>query len=153
MSVLEQKIEGVCAPLCAREGVELAEAKLTSHGGQRVLTLYIWSPERPVSLDDCERVHRAVDPALDELDPTGDKPYTLNVSSLGLDRPVVSDGDFRRNLGAEVTARLFAPLAGKKEYDGVLSDFDRETFTLETAEGTLVLERKKAAKIQLKLDF
>ena len=154
MSVLEKEIETALAPVCEANGVELAEVKLVTHGKQTVLTLSIWSADHPISLDDCERVHRAVDPLLDELNPTKDAPYTLNVSSLGLDRPISTDGDFRRNLGQPVTAKLFAPLEGKKEFEGELVAYDRETFSLKEADGFVrTLERKKASKIQLKLDF
>mgnify|MGYP002299918633 CR=1 FL=1 len=106
-----------------------------------------------VSLEDCERVHRAVDGPLDELDPTGGRSYTLNVSSLGLDRPIRTDADFRRNIGEEVVAKFFAPEDGRKEIEGVLKDFDKETFSLGIGEETRVFERKKACKISRKLDF
>ena len=153
MSQLEEKIMERCGPIAQQAGLELVEAKLTSHGGKKVLTLYIWSEDHPISLDDCAAVHEAVDPVLDELDPTGGAPYTLNVSSLGLDRPIVTDGDFRRSLGKEVTAKFFAPIDGQKEWSGTLTAFTEDRFSLEEGGTVREFERKKACKVQLKLDF
>ncbi len=73
-------------------------------------------------MNDCEKVSRAVDPALDEDDPIKEA-YYLSVSSIGLDRPLKKDRDFQRNLGQKVTVKLYAPLEKKKEYTGVLVAF------------------------------
>ena len=153
MSVTEQKIFDALSPIAEREGVELVEVKVSELSKRLSVTLFIHCEDHPISLDDCERVHRAVDGPLDDLDPTAGRAYTLNVSSLGLDRPIRTDGDFRRNLGKEVVARFFAPEQGRKEDEGVLADFDAERFTLEAAGKRRTYERKKTCKISLKLDF
>ena len=67
-------------------GFELDEVEYIKEYGSMVLTLYIDSPNG-VTLDDCERVSRAVEPVLDENDPI-EEAYYLSVSSLGLDRPI-----------------------------------------------------------------
>ena len=73
-----------------------------------VLTIYI-DAESPITLDDCEKVSRAVEPVLDEADPIT-QPYYLSVSSIGLDRPLTIDEDFKRNLGKQIDIKLYAPL-------------------------------------------
>lgn len=153
MSVAENRMFETLAPVVEREGAELVEVKVAEISKKLSVTLFIHCAEHAVTLEDCERVHRAVDEPLDQLDPTEGRAYTLNVSSLGLDRPIRTDGDFRRNLGEEVTAKFFAPENGKKEISGVLEDFDAETFTLGVGGEKRVFERKKACKISLKLDF
>jgi ribosome maturation factor RimP len=55
-----------------------------------------------VDLDACESFSRAIDAPLDEFDPTFGEPYTLNVSSLGIDRPFKTEQDFQDNLDGEV---------------------------------------------------
>lgn len=80
--------------------------------------------EGGVDINDCEKVHRAIDEPLDELNPTGDMPYTLSVSSPGLDRPVKNQYDFERNKGKDVEVKLYKKLDGKKTFVGKLTDFN-----------------------------
>ncbi len=82
--------------------------------------------EGGVDIDDCEKVHRAIDEPLDSLNPTGDMPYILSVSSPGLDRPVKNHYDFLRNKGKSVEVKLYKKLDGKKEFEGLLEEFDKE---------------------------
>ena len=93
-------------------GFELDEVEYQKEHGNWVLTLYIDAPDG-VSLDDCERVSRAVDPILDEADPIPDA-YYLSVSSIGIDRPLRKDKDFARNVGNKLDVKLYAPVNKKK---------------------------------------
>ena len=108
------------------------------------LTIFIDIPSG-VSLDDCEKVHYAVDPLLDELDPTAGKPYILNVSSPGLDRPFKKQRDYERNYGKEVEIKLYAPLKGKKVYEGVLVARDENSLTLNLGKEEIKIENNKIA--------
>lgn len=108
------------------------------------LTVYIDIP-RGVSLDDCEAVHNAINPLMDEADPTMGKPYTLNVSSPGLDRPFTKHRDFERNYGREVEVKLYAPLRGKKLYEGVLVEKTDHAVVLETGDGPMTIEDTRIA--------
>ena len=80
--------------------------------------------ETGVDLNTCEAFHRAIDPALDELDPTFGAPYTLNVSSPGLDRPLKTQRDFDKCMGSEVEVKLYAPMKGRKLFEAVLVGYD-----------------------------
>lgn len=84
-----------------------------------------------VDINDCEKVHRAIDEPLDELNPTGDTPYILSVSSLGLDRPVKNQYDFIRNKGKDVEVKLYKKLDGKKSFVGKLTGFDDDEVKIE----------------------
>ena len=77
-----------------------------------------------MDLDTCEKFHNAIDPLLDELDPSFGASYTLNVSSPGLDRPFRTDRDYEKNIGEEVELKLFAPMKGKKNFECVLDGYD-----------------------------
>ena len=109
-------------------GFELDEVEYQKEHGNWVLTLYIDAPDG-VSLDDCERVSRAVDPILDEADPIPDA-YYLSVSSIGIDRPLRKDKDFARNVGNKLDVKLYAPVNKKKEFVGTLVSFDADSFTI-----------------------
>lgn len=116
------------------------------------LDIFIDTPEG-VDLNTCEKFHNAISDPIDELDPTYDNPYTLNVSSPGLDRPFKTDRDFERNMGKDVELKLFAPLKGKKRLEGVLCGYDGNTVTVNTAEGQLKLPLNKVAKINKAIKF
>lgn len=82
------QVEEKLTPIILNLGYELVDVEYSKKHSGSSLTVYIASATG-ISLDDCEKVHRAIDPILDELNPTGEEPYTLNVSSPGLDRPLV----------------------------------------------------------------
>ncbi len=133
-------------------GFELDEVEYVKEYGNMVLTLYIDAPGG-VSLDDCERVSRAVEPILDEKDPIAEQ-YYLSVSSIGLDRPLKKDKDYQRNLGQKVQVKLYAPVEKKKEFLGVLTAFDADGFTLEQEKGqTITFLRKDAALVKPWIEF
>ena len=79
--------------------------------------------------------------------------YTLNVSSPGLDRPFKTARDFERNLGKEVEVKLFAPLKGKKFFEGVLSAFDNNSVTITIGGAEEKIAKNKIAKINKAIKF
>ena len=133
-------------------GYALDEVEFKKEQGNWVLTLYL-DADRPITLEDCEKVSRMADPLLDEADPI-EQAYYLSVSSIGLDRPIKKDKDFQRNLNKQVDIKLYAPLNKKKEYSGTLARFDAESFTLFLTNGEeLSLKRKDASSIKPHLEF
>ena len=116
------------------------------------LTVFI-ETENGVDLDTCENFHKAIDVVIDELDPSYGEPYTLNVSSPGLDRPFKTKRDFERNLQKEVEVRLYAPLKGKKFIEGLLTDFDENSVTVKTEKEELKISPNKIAKINKAIKF
>ena len=147
-------VDALLRPLVEGMGYNLDEVEYQKEQGNWVLTLYIEREDGTAAdMNDCEKVSRAVDPALDEDDPIKEA-YYLSVSSIGLDRPLKKDRDFQRNLGQKVTVKLYAPLEKKKEYTGVLVAFTAEGFTLELEGGkALIILRKDAAQIRPYIEF
>ena len=108
------------------EGLGLTVPKVEFRQGKNpALTIYI-DRTGGVDLDACEAFHRTIDEPLDELDPTFGEAYTLNVSSLGADRPFVTAEDFSAHIGKKVEIRLKSPVHGKKYYDAVLLSYNGE---------------------------
>ena len=100
-----------------------------------------------VDINDCEKVHRAIDEPLDELDPTAGASYTLNVSSCGLDRETKTDKDFARNVDEELEIKLYQKIGKSKEFVGVLKSFDTEKIVIENQKGeTIEIPRKAISK-------
>ena len=115
------------------------------------LTVYI-DKDGGVDLGTCELFHNAINAPLDEFDPYP-QAYTLNVSSPGVDRPFKTARDFEKNIGKMVEVKLFAPLNGKKFYEGELVSFDGNNVTINVLGNQLKIELNKIAKINQAIIF
>lgn len=133
-------------------GYELVDIEYEKQYGQMTLTVYIYK-DGGVTLDDCETVSRTLDPLLDEADPTFGAPYVFNVSSPGLDRPFKTQRDYERNYGTEVEVKLYAPLKGKKFYEGVLKEKTQNTFTITVNGSDITIECSIAAFVRPLVKF
>ncbi len=133
-------------PVIEKLGYEVVDVEYLKKGETFNLTFYI-DIMRGVTLDDCEKVHNEIDPVLDALDPTAGAPYTLNVSSPGLDRPFKKQRDYERNYGREVEIKLFGPLKGKKVFEGVLISRNENTITIKTDKEEITIENNRVAKV------
>ena len=134
-------------------GYEIVDIVERSEYGQKVITFVVDKVPDGVSLDDCERLHYAIEPIMDELDPTGGKPYVLEVSSPGLDRPLKTQRDFERNYGKEVEVRLYAPLKGVKSYEGVLLERTDGYVLLGRGSGETKIENTRIAVVRPLVKF
>ena len=146
ISEIQAFLEKIATPM----GIEIVEVEWNDKSSS--LTVYI-ETEMGVDLDTCEKFHNAILDPIDVLDPTFDVPYTLNVSSPGLDRPFKTARDFERNLGKEVELKLYAPLKGQKFIEGFLTDFDENSVTVKTDREELKISRNKIAKINKAIKF
>lgn len=119
-----EEIGKALAPVAAALGVEIYEI-VFKQGRHPALTVFLDTDrEGGIDLNTCEKFHNAVDPVLDELDPTYGMPYTLNVSSPGIDRPFKKDSDYLRHIGQKVEIKLYAPMRGEKFFEAVLEAYD-----------------------------
>ena len=140
-------------PTVVSLGYEIVDIVERSEYGQKVITFVVDKVPDGVSLDDCERLHYAIEPIMDELDPTGGKPYVLEVSSPGLDRPLKTQRDFERNYGKEVEVRLYAPLKGVKTYEGVLLERTDGYVLLGRGSGETKIENTRIAVVRPLVKF
>lgn len=154
MSKISSKVEEFITPIVESLGCEIVEVEFAKKQNGDNLTVFI-DKKGGVTIDDCEMVHNAINEPLDELNPTEDKPYTLNVSSPGIDRPIVTDKDFLRNLGEVLEVRLFKAIDKKKVYIGSLVSFDENEVKLDLDDGKkqVILERKLISKATKYIDF
>ena len=110
-----EEIQNALQPIADELSVEIVDVEF-KQGREPALTIYI-DVEGGVDLNTCETFHRAIDTVLDEVDPTFGAPYTLNVSSPGVDRPLKTKRDFEKCMGKQVEVKLFAPMMGKKFFE------------------------------------
>lgn len=139
-------LENIAAPM----GVEIVDVLWNDKTAE--LTVLI-ETEGGIDLDGCERFHNAIMDPIDGLDPTFDMPYTLNVSSPGLDRPFTTARDFERNINGEVEIKLYAPMKGKKYLEGVLTSYDGNSVTVAADGSEVKIPLNKIAKINKAIKF
>lgn len=147
-----QEIQEFLQPIAEEVGVKIVEVEFKL-GKNPALTIYI-DKDGGVDLDICEKFHNAIFEPLDQLDPSFDMPYTLNVSSLGIDRPFKTDEDFLSHIGKKVEVKLYASIKGKKFYDGVLMSYGNGQVTLKVDDkNTFTIELKNIVKMNEYIDF
>ena len=133
-------------------GVQVVEVEF-KQGKNPSLTVYI-NKQGGVDLDTCELVHNAINEPLDQLDPTFGMPYTLNVSSLGVDWPFKTEHDFLSHIGQKVEVKLVNSIRGKKMLDGELTAYDGKSITLKVdAKTTYTIDLKNTVKVNEYVDF
>ena len=122
--------EAIAREVAAAQTLELVEVTLQKEPQGFTLCIYIDKPGG-VTLDDCERFHKAVQPLLETVE------YDfLEVSSPGVDRPIKTLRDFEKNRNALVEVKLFAPMNGAKVFQGRLHAMDDAGVTLATEDGS-----------------
>ena len=118
-------------------GFELVDVELAGGQHHATLRVYIDGP-RGVNVDDCAAVSRQLSALLDVEDPLPGS-YSLEVSSPGLDRPLVKPEDFKRFIGEAVKVKMHQPILGRKNFSGrlvevaadhVVVEVDKEHFDL-----------------------
>ncbi len=112
--------------------------------------------ENGITLNDCEKVSRALDQPLDEIDPTHGEPYNLNVSSVGLDRPLTTEYLFKKYLNKSVVVKLYEPVKPYgKQIIGELLNFNDEQIEIKCDKNkeVLVLTKKSIAQLVPYIEF
>lgn len=146
-----EKSKAFLEPIVSGLGYTLVDVDYEKKSTGYNLTVYIDSPNG-ISLNDCETVHRAIDEPLDELNPTNDAPYTLNVSSCGLDWAFRSNADYDRNIGKEIDISLYAPIEKKRAFTGTLIGYTDTTVTIQSTK-QITIPREAIAKASKHIDF
>jgi ribosome maturation factor RimP len=123
---IEDRIADVIGPVIAAAGMDLESVRVSAAGRRRLLRVVVDS-DQGVSLDDAAAVSRKLSAALDAAPVMGDFPYTLEVSSPGVDRPLTDPRHWRRAVGrlVQVTAADAGPISGRvlaADADGVTLD-------------------------------
>ncbi len=133
---LEDRLERIAVPVVEAAGYELVRLRVT---GSRNKTVQVMAerPDGTMTAEDCAALSRALSPALEADDPISD-PYTLEVSSPGIDRPLTRLKDYARWEGFEAKLELTEPVEGQKRFRGTLAGVEDETvlFDIEGEEET-----------------
>lgn len=142
-----QTVRELIEPTVNGLGYEIYDVEYSKVGTELHLEITI-DGENGINIDDCEKVHRAIEPIIDEADPI-DSFYYLDVSSPGLERVIRTAEHFVKCIGETVEAKFFAAINGKKSVIGTLLAYDSETDSVTFAEKNgekLSVSRKQISK-------
>ncbi len=148
VQICEEKI----CPIIEQAGYEVIEVEYAKKHDGMNLTFYI-SKDDEITIEDCEKVNNLIEPILDEINPTNDETYILNVSSPGIDRPIKNFKDFLRNKDKMVEVILYSAVQGKKKYSGLLKNYSDDLVEIDTEGQRLSFDRKKIAQINPIIKF
>jgi len=153
LSVIEKKIWDLILPCVEDEDLRLVRVKYMTVPNQRSTLQIMIEPtdssfenRTSVTVDECSKISRAVAAILDVEDPISEA-YNLEVSSTGLNRPLVSQEDFVVYTGAKVKIELNQGLDGQKRFTGIVKGFNTETQELDFIE----LETEKEIHIPFEM--
>lgn len=126
---IDARIAAIVEPVIVGMGFRLVRVRLS---GQNGLTLQIMAerPDGTITVEDCEELSRAISPALDVEDPV-DGAYHLEMSSPGIDRPMVRKSDFSDWQGHTVKLETAVMVEGRKRFKGRIAAVREDGFTLE----------------------
>ncbi len=142
----EQKTEELLLPIVTEYGFELVDVEYVKEGGTWYLRAYIDKPGG-IAVDDCEVVSRAFSLLLDDKDYIEDA-YIFEVSSPGLGRAIKKDKDFKRNLEKQVEIRTYRAIDKKKEFVGLLKEYDNDVIKIEEEGGEREFQKSDVALIR-----
>ena len=149
---VKETVREAILPTVTELGYRLWDVTYSKVGADYHLEITIDSDDG-IGIEDCERVHRAIDPILDEVDPI-EGFYYLEVSSPGIERELRTDDHILACIGWEAEARLYASIDGSKVYRGIIAGYEDGKLTLEIGEDAFVeIEKKNIGALKTVYDF
>jgi ribosome maturation factor RimP len=142
-----ERLTKLLEPVVESLGYELVLLEYFPQQGGATVRLFIDSLGG-ITLEDCERVSREVSGALDVEDPIP-QGYRLEVSSPGLDRPLVKPAHFERFVGQDVAIRLAVPWAGRRRFSGRLLGYADSAVSVQTDQGNLSFSLQEIERAEL----
>jgi ribosome maturation factor RimP len=122
------RLAAIAEPVIAGLGFRLVRVKISGLSGCTIQVM-AERPDGTMTIEDCETISRALSPVLDVADPV-DRAYRLEISSPGIDRPLVRRSDFDRHAGHSIKVEMAALVAGRRRFRGVLVGTDEDAARL-----------------------
>ena len=144
-------VESFAKPIVEGCGCSLWDVEYVREGSEQFLRLYI-DKDGGVDIDDCEKIHRAVDPVLDEKDPIPTS-YHFEVCSAGLERALKRPSDFEQFMGSPILIKLYRPKNGLKEFPAILRGYEDGKVIAEAGKETITFEKSEVALVRLRVEF
>ena len=132
--------------------IQLVEVEYTKKNDGMHLIIYI-DKIGGVTIDDCVEVNHLVDQPLEDLNPTGDEPYFLDISSYGLDKPLKYDFQFKKYQNKKVNVKLYRKIDGRKEFVATFISKDEKKFYFSVDNQNISLHSDDIAYITPYIEF
>ena len=132
--------------------IQLVEVEYAKKNDGMHLTIYI-DKEDGVTVEDCVAVNRLIDETLEELNPTNDAPYYLDISSYGLDKPLKYDWQFKKYENTKVNVKLYRKIDERKEFVAILKQKTEDSVVLSIDEENIKINLKDVAYITPYIEF
>ena len=138
-------------PIVEQAGCTLWDVEYVREGAERYLRIYI-DKDGGIDIDDCEKIHRAIDPILDEKDPIAES-YHFEVCSAGIERALKRPCDFQQFMDSPVLVKLYRPRNGLMEIPGILRGYEDGKVTIEAGKESITFEKSEVALVRLRVEF
>lgn len=150
MSKITQRVEEIVTPIVESLGFELVDVEYVKEGPDYYLRIAIDKPGG-IDIADCALASEHISEVMDKEDPITEA-YFMDVSSPGAERPLKKEKDYENAVGNNIYVKLYEPIAGDKEWIGILEQYNEEFITInakiKTRTKTIEIDRKKIAKIR-----
>ena len=139
------------SPMFQGLDIHLVEVEYVKKYDNMHLIVYI-DKSTGITLEDCEKVSKMIDPVIEELNPTKDESYCLDVSSYGIDKPLKYDWQFDNYLDKMVTVKLYKKVDDLKEFDAKLKDYG-DTYKFEVKGKEVEINKDLVAYVLPYIEF
>ncbi len=141
-------VAALVKPIAEELGLMLWDVRFVKEGASWYLRVFI-DKEGGITIEDCERMSRAIDGPIDELDPV-EQSYFLEVCSPGIERELTRPEHFEAMKGQEVCVKLFRPIDGQKELTGMLVGLRDKQIVMTDLDGNeFAVAKKDAVSVKL----
>lgn len=140
---IESKVEKLLEEIITNFGYELYDVRYEKEGKDYYLRIIIDKPEG-IDINDCETVNNAINDILDEADYIKEQ-YFLEVSSPGLERTLRKDKHFQKQIGNEISVKLYKAIDKQKEIIGILEEYNENEITIKVNNETIKIDLKNIA--------
>jgi ribosome maturation factor RimP len=146
-----QLVSALIVPTVTEHNAELVDVEYIKAGKVWTLRVFI-DKKQGVTVLDCQKLSREIEDLIEVHELISD-PYTLEVSSPGLDRPLKKEADFLRNKDKQIELKTYAPIEGRKNFSGIVLDVKDKILFLKNKEDCLELELANIAQAKLVIKF
>ena len=143
---IKETVRDAVSPTITELGYDIWDITYSKVGADYHLEITIDSPNG-INIEDCEKVHRAIDPILDEVDPI-EGFYYLDVSSPGIERELRTEAHILHSIGQKVEAKLFAAKDGRRVVCGILKSFENGALVITEQTGDVTLLQNEISKLR-----
>ena len=146
-----QSVTDLTEPTLQGSEIKLVDVEYKKIGKNWTLRVLI-DKNQGVTVFDCQKLSREIEDLIEVHELISD-PYTLEVSSPGIDRPLKNEADFLRNKDKKIQLKTYAPIEGEKKFSGIILDVKDKVLLLKYMDDCLELELANITQAKLVIEF